>query len=295
MRAPTYIAGWRHLHSGKVRDLYVPEVGDGTMLMVASDRISAFDFVLTPTIPDKGAILTAMSAWWLRKLRPIVANHVVAEPVPSEVSRRAMRVRALEMVPVEAVVRGYLAGSGLQEYRQTGAVCGVQLPAGLEESAKLPEPIFTPATKAALGEHDENVSFSHVAALMGLQEACELREVAIELYRTAAGIAAARGIILADTKFEFGFNPEDGSLVLADEALTPDSSRFWEQETWQVGRTAVSFDKQYVRDWLVNESGWDRGSGTAPPPLPDSVVAATRERYLEAYRRLTGTEFETGH
>jgi phosphoribosylaminoimidazole-succinocarboxamide synthase len=284
--------GLTHVHSGKVRDLY--RTSDGNLVMVASDRISAFDFVLDSVIPDKGRILLAMSMWWFAQLADLVPNHVIStdDPViPEQWRGRALLCRSLEMVPVEAVARGYLTGSGLLDYRDTGAVCGIALPPGLVDGDKLPEPIFTPASKAALGEHDENVSFSAVAAQVGAETAAELRDVTLAIYARAVEIAAGRGILLADTKFEFG-RDSSGALVLADEVLTPDSSRFWPADQWQPGRAQPSYDKQYVRNWLLSaESGWDRASGEAPPPLPDEVVAATRTRYIEAYERLTGLRF----
>lgn len=277
------------LHAGKVRELYdVTYDGQPAILMVATDNISAFDHVLTTTIPDKGAILTALSMWWFGQLR--FPNHVLSTHVPSAVSGRATIVEKLDMVQVECVARGYLTGSGLVEYLADGTVCGVPLPPGLRDGDKLPEPIFTPAIKAPLGEHDENVDFATIEKLHGAQLAAQLRDATLQLYTQAERIAARRGIILADTKFEFGHRA-DGELVLADEVLTPDSSRFWDAAQWKPGESLPSFDKQYVRDWLAHESGWDKGSGEVPPPLPEPVVAATRERYLEAYRRLTGTPF----
>jgi phosphoribosylaminoimidazole-succinocarboxamide synthase len=285
--------GLTHVHSGKVRDLY--RTDDGRLIMVASDRISAFDFVLDSTIPDKGRILTAMTVWWFGRLEPIVANHMlgVDDPlIPPQWQGRAMVCTALEMVPVEAVARGYLTGSGLIDYRERGAVCGVELPAGLVDGDQLPEPIFTPATKADLGDHDENVSYDAVVQAVGAGTAAELRDVTLRIYAAAAGYAAERGIILADTKFEFGRDPATGTLVLGDEVLTPDSSRFWPADAWTPGRAQPSFDKQYVRNWLLSDaSGWDRASGAPPPALPDDVVAATRGRYVEAYERLTGLRF----
>jgi phosphoribosylaminoimidazole-succinocarboxamide synthase len=283
--------GLTHIHSGKVRDLY--RIGDGRLLMVASDRISAFDFVLSPGIPDKGRILTAITVWWFGQLP--VRNHMltVDDPaIPAQWRGRAMLCTALEMIPVEAVARGYLTGSGIIDYRETGAVCGIPLPPGLRDGDRLPEPIFTPATKAALGEHDENVSYEAVVATVGERTAGELKRLTLEIYTAAAEIAAARGIILADTKFEFGRDPGSGEIVLGDEVLTPDSSRFWPADDWQPGRPQPSFDKQYVRNWLLSaESGWDRASDQPPPPLPPDVVAATRDRYVEAYERLTGLRF----
>ncbi|MGN6608110.1 MAG: phosphoribosylaminoimidazolesuccinocarboxamide synthase [Jatrophihabitans sp.] len=280
-----------HLHSGKVRDLF--RLDDGRLLMVASDRISAFDFVLDPGVPDKGRILTAMTVWWFAQLP--VRNHLISvdDPViPVEWRGRAMVCHSLDMLPVEAVARGYLTGSGLLDYNATGTVCGIELPPGLVDGDRLPVPIFTPATKAALGEHDENVSFEAVVAEVGEQTAAELRDLTLDIYGRAAEIAAARGILLADTKFEFGRDPQTGELVLADEVLTPDSSRFWPADQWEPGHAQPSYDKQYVRNWLLSaESGWDRASDTPPPPLPDEVVAATRDRYVEAYERLTGLRF----
>ena len=282
-----------HVHSGKVRDLYA--TADGRLLMVASDRISAFDHVLDSLIPDKGRILTAMTVWWFGRLDGIVANHLISvdDPaIPPQWRGRAMLCRPLEMVPVEAVARGYLTGSGLLDYRATGAVCGVALPPGLVDGDRLPTPIFTPATKAALGEHDENVSFDAVAAAVGRETAERLRDLTLRIYATAAEVARGRGIILADTKFEFGRHPATGELVLGDEVLTPDSSRFWPADDWHPGHPQPSFDKQFVRNWLLSpESGWDRGSGAAPPPLPAEIVAATRERYVQAYEQLTGLRF----
>lgn len=285
--------GFTHVHSGKVRDLY--RAPDGRLVMVASDRMSAFDFVLATTIPDKGRILTAMSVWWFAQLDGLVENHLQScddAVIPSAWHGRAILCAALDMVPVEAVARGYLAGSGLLEYRASGTVCGVPLPAGLRDGDQLPEPIFTPATKAALGEHDENVPYEAVVATVGEVTAAELRELTLRIYRHAAAVAADRGIVLADTKLEFGRSPATGALVLGDEVLTPDSSRFWPADQWSPGRSQPSFDKQYVRDWLVSDaSGWDKSSGEPPPPLPEEVAAATRERYVEAYERLTGLRF----
>ena len=286
-------AGLTHVHSGKVRDLY--RTGDGRLVMVASDRISAFDFVLDSTIPDKGRILTAMTVWWFDRLAELVPNHMLAvedEIIPPAWHGRAMVCTPLDMVPVEAVARGYLTGSGLLDYAATGEVCGVRLPAGLVDGDQLPEPIFTPATKAPRGEHDENVSYAAVVAAVGEQTAAELRDLTLRIYAHAAELARGRGIILADTKFEFGRDPASGRLVLGDEVLTPDSSRFWPADEWRPGRAQPSYDKQYVRNWLLSPaSGWDRASGAAPPPLPDHVIAATRDRYLEAYERLTGRTF----
>ena len=276
-------------HAGKVRELYdVTSDDEPAILMVATDNISAFDHVLAPSIPDKGAILTQLSLWWFDQLD--VPNHVISTQVPEAVAGRATIVESLNMVDVECVARGYLTGSGWLEYQQRGTVCGVPLPEGLRDGDKLPEPIFTPAIKAPMGEHDENVDFATIERLHGTELAAQLRDVTLRLYADAERIAAARGIILADTKFEFGHR-DDGTLVLGDEVLTPDSSRFWDAASWRPGESLPSFDKQYVRDWLANDSGWDRSSDTPPPALPDEVVAATRERYLEAFRRLTGAEF----
>ncbi|WP_185995266.1 phosphoribosylaminoimidazolesuccinocarboxamide synthase [Nocardioides campestrisoli] len=297
------IEGTTHLHSGKVRDLYRIDAGEhaGRLLMVASDRISAYDFVLGTTIPDKGEILTRMSLWWFGQLADLVPHHVVSTDVPAAVAGRAVICEPLDMFPVECVARGYLTGSGLIDYRASGEVCGVPLPAGLEDGSRLPEPIFTPATKAELGDHDENVSYEAVVATIGDQDAAQLRRLTMAVYARAEGIARERGIILADTKLELGRRVTTGStgstgstgeIVLGDEVLTPDSSRFWPADEWQPGRTQPSYDKQIVRNWLTGpDSGWDRASGEAPPPLPAEVVEHTRARYVEAYERLTGERF----
>ncbi len=283
------IPGAEHVHSGKVRDLY--RLGDGRLLMVASDRISAYDFVLDSTIPDKGAVLTRMSLWWFEQLADLVPHHIVSTDVPDAVRGRAVVCEELAMYPVECVVRGYLTGSGLADYRRTGEVCGIALPGGLEDGSRLPEPVFTPATKAAVGDHDENVSYDAVAGVVGTQAAARLRDLTLAVYARAEGVARERGIILADTKLEFGSRP-DGTVVLADEVLTPDSSRFWPADQWQPGRAQPSYDKQIVRDWLTSPaSGWDRASGEAPPPLPAEIVERTRARYIEAYELLTGHTF----
>ncbi|MGH3438326.1 MAG: phosphoribosylaminoimidazolesuccinocarboxamide synthase [Sciscionella sp.] len=277
--------------TGKVRELYA--VDDDHLLFVASDRISAYDWVLPTAIPDKGRVLTAMSVFWFELLAELVPNHLVAveDPrIPDEVLGRALLVRRLEMFPVECVARGYLTGSGLIDYRRTGEICGVALPAGLDEASELPEPIFTPATKAEFGDHDENVPFEAVVDTVGADRAKELRELTLAVYRRAAGYAVEHGVILADTKFEFGVD-DRGELVLADEVLTPDSSRYWPADSYTPGRVQPSFDKQYVRDWLTSPaSGWDRAANIAPPPLPEDVVAATRARYVEAYQRITGRD-----
>ncbi len=273
------------LHAGKVRRLYAWP--DDRILMVATDAISAFDFVLDTPIPEKGVVLTQLSLWWFAQID--FPNHVVSTAVPEEFAGRGVIVEKLDMVPVECVARGYLTGSGWVEYQQSRTVCGVALPEGLVDGSKLPEPIFTPAIKAPMGEHDENVDFATIVELHGEELATRLRDATIAIYSQAAELAAARGIILADTKFEFGLRA-DGTLVLADEVLTPDSSRFWDAQTWQPGHSLPSFDKQYVRDWLSKESGWDKASDTPPPALPAAVVQATRQRYFEAYRRLVGSE-----
>ncbi|WP_245885787.1 phosphoribosylaminoimidazolesuccinocarboxamide synthase [Xylanimonas oleitrophica] len=307
--------GWRHVYSGKVRDLYEPDLpalggahplGD-VVLVVASDRVSAYDHVLTPGIPDKGVVLTQLSLWWFEQLVDLVPNHVVSTApsampldglVPDVVAGRAMICRRLEMFPVECVARGYLTGSGLAEYRESGSVTGIALPSGLVDGSRLPEPIFTPATKAEVGEHDENVPFSGVVERVGADAAHTLRELTLAVYARAEEIARDRGVILADTKLEFGTlpagdvtagEPGPGAVVLGDEVLTPDSSRFWPADQWEPGRVQPSFDKQFVRDWLTSaESGWDRSGDAAPPALPTAVVERTRDRYLEAYERLTG-------
>ncbi|WP_149204555.1 phosphoribosylaminoimidazolesuccinocarboxamide synthase [Actinotalea subterranea] len=299
------LPGWTHTYSGKVRDLYVPAAphpaGD-VVLVVASDRISAYDHVLATPIPGKGTVLTQLSLWWFDQFADLVPNHVVTADggphgVPDAVAGRAMVCRRLEMFPVECVVRGYLTGSGLVEYRAGGAVCGVELPVGLEDGSRLPHPIFTPATKAELGEHDENVTFEAVVGQLGEPDATALRDLTLAVYARAEEVARERGIVLADTKLEFGRapdGPDAGAIVLGDEVLTPDSSRFWPADAWQPGRAQPSFDKQYVRDWLTGESGWDRASDTTPPPLPDDVVRRTQERYLDAFRRLTGRDLDLG-
>ncbi|MGH3471848.1 MAG: phosphoribosylaminoimidazolesuccinocarboxamide synthase [Nocardioidaceae bacterium] len=279
----------RHLHSGKVRELF--GISEDRLVIVASDRISAYDFVLSPEIPDKGAILTRMSLWWFEQLAGVVPNHVLSTDVPKPVAGRAMICERLEMFPVECVARGYLTGSGLVDYRRTGAICGIELPAGLRDGDRLPEPIFTPATKANIGEHDDNVSYDDVVRTVGAAAAAELRRLTLAVYACAEAIARERGVIVADTKLEFG-SRRDGTIVLADEVLTPDSSRFWPADQWQPGRAQVSFDKQFVRDWLTSPaSGWSRESGAAPPPLPASVVERTRATYVEAFEALTGATF----
>ncbi|SNR67898.1 phosphoribosylaminoimidazole-succinocarboxamide synthase [Haloechinothrix alba] len=289
----TTLTDYPKLAEGKVRSLYA--VDSEHLLFVASDRVSAYDHVLDTPIPDKGRVLTAMSVFWFELLAGEISSHLVAwdDPrIPAEVRGRALLVRRLEMVPVECVARGYLTGSGLADYRASGAVCGVALPGGLGEASRLPEPIFTPATKAEIGAHDENISFDSVVREVGARRAEQLREATLRVYARAAEYAATRGIILADTKFEFGVDAA-GDLVLADEVLTPDSSRYWDATAYQEGVPQEPFDKQYVRNWLVSpESGWSRNAGTPPPPLPEHVVAATRQRYIEAYERVTGRSLD---
>ena len=281
------LSSYAHIASGKVRDIY--EIDGNTLLMVVSDRISAYDHALEPAIPDKGRVLTATSKFFFDAID--FPNHLAGplddERIPEEVLGRAMVVQKLDMLPFECVARGYLTGSGLKEYKASGSVCGVELPEGLTEASRLPEPIFTPATKAEQGDHDENVSFDVVVEKLGRERAEELRDATLRIYATAAALAEEKGIILADTKFEFGVD-KHGTLVLADEVLTPDSSRYWPADTYEEGKVQPSFDKQYVRDWLTN-SGWDKES--TPPRLPGDVVQATRARYVEAFERLSGTTF----
>ena len=281
----------RLLASGKVRELYELDAAeDQRLLLVASDRISAYDVVLPTPIPDKGAVLTALSVWWFQTLGSAAPHHLesAVEGIPERFLGRGMLVRRLSMLPVECVVRSYLAGSAVSEYADTGTICGVPLPPGLREGDRLPEPIFTPATKAAAGEHDENVAFDQVVAAIGGPLAERLRERTLSIYREAAQRAEAAGILLADTKFEFGID-DAGILVLGDEVLTPDSSRFWPAAQWQPGGAQPSYDKQFVRDWLTHSSGWDRLS--PGPELPAEIVAATRQRYVTAYETLTGLAF----
>jgi phosphoribosylaminoimidazole-succinocarboxamide synthase len=283
------------LYSGKVRDVY--QLPGGHLLLVATDRISAYDYVLPTLIPDKGKILTQLSLWWFSRLADLVPNHLVDAPIPAEFAGRGMACQQLSMIGVECVARGYLAGSGWHDYQRTGAVCGVALPPGLTEGDRLPEPIFTPATKAPRGQHDENIPLASVAGLVGAGAAAELERITLEVYRRGAAIAARSGIIVADTKIELGHDPQ-GRLLLADEVLTPDSSRFWPTGQWRPGRPQPSFDKQFVRDWLDSpEAGWDRHQGAAhpeaghaapPPELPGWVVDRTRALYIEAYERITG-------
>ncbi|MCX4692036.1 phosphoribosylaminoimidazolesuccinocarboxamide synthase [Streptomyces sp. NBC_01408] len=293
---PVEVPGLVHLHTGKVRDLYRDE--EDRLVMVASDRISAFDWVLPTEIPDKGRVLTQLSLWWFDQLADLVPNHVISTELPvgapADWAGRTLICRNLDMVAVECVARGYLTGSGLAEYKQTRTVCGLALPEGLVDGSELPAPIFTPAAKAAVGEHDENVSYEEVARTAGAETAALLRQTTLAVYGRARDIARERGIILADTKFEFGFDPKDGTLVAADEVLTPDSSRFWPADLWEPGRAQPSFDKQYVRDWLTSPaSGWDPKGELPPPALPQEVVERTSAKYIEAYERLTGLTWQS--
>lgn len=285
------LTDYRHLASGKVRELY--RIDDDHLLFVASDRISAYDFILGTPIPDKGRILTAMSVFFFGFLD--TPNHLAGPPddprIPAEVLGRALVVHSLDMMPVECVARGYLTGSGLLDYQATGAVCGIALPPGMLEASRFDHPLFTPAAKAELGAHDENISFDRVVVLVGATRAEQLRDLTLDIYNRAADHARSRGVILADTKFEFGVD-RNGRLVLADEVLTPDSSRYWPADTYREGVVQPSFDKQFVRNWLTGpESGWDRSGDTPPPPLPRDIADATRERYIEAYERISGLKF----
>lgn len=289
------LSDYQHLASGKVREIY--RIDDEHLLFVASDRISAYDYILDSQIPDKGRILTAMSVFFFDHLRRSagVPNHLAGPPdderIPADVLGRALVVRRLEMLPVECVARGYLTGSGLIDYEQSGTVCGIALPPGLGEASKFDEPLFTPATKAEIGEHDENISFAKVIELVGAELANQLRDRTLQTYTAGADHALSKGIIIADTKFEFGVD-QDGTVVLADEVFTPDSSRYWRADSYQPGVVQNSFDKQFVRNWLTGpESGWDRHGDTPPPPLPDEIVKATRDRYIEAYERISGLNF----
>jgi phosphoribosylaminoimidazole-succinocarboxamide synthase len=290
--------GYRHVYSGKVRDLYVPLAADGTevpdqLLLVASNRLSAYDWMMSPEIPDKGAVLTRLSLWWFDQLADLVPNHVVSTDVPDAVAGRGVVVRRLDMLKVEAIARAYLTGGGLEEYREKGSVSGVGLPEGLVDGSRLPEPVFTPTTKAPVGEHDLPMTPAEVEAELGAEVAAEVSRLTRAILARGNEIAARRGILIADTKVEFGLAPDgSGGLVLADEVLTPDSSRFWPAELWEPGHPQPSYDKQFVRDWLTTpESGWDRRSGEAPPELPERVVEQTRAKYVEAYERLTGERF----
>lgn len=295
---PVEVPGLVHVHSGKVREIYRDAAGN--VVLVATDRISAYDWVLATEIPGKGRILTRLSQWWFDQVADLVPNHVIStDPppgAPADWEGRTMTCRPLGMLPVEAVARGYLTGSGLEEYQQHRTVCGVALPPGLVDGSELPAPIFTPATKSAIGDHDVNVSYEDVARQLGPETAAQLRQASLALYSRGRDIARDRGIILADTKFEFGREDgagPDGPLILADEIFTPDSSRFWRKDEWQPGQRQQPYDKQYIRDWLASPaSGWDRTGSTPPPPLPEEVVERTRERYAEAFRMLTGMPWD---
>jgi phosphoribosylaminoimidazole-succinocarboxamide synthase len=279
------ITGWKHLRTGKVRDLYTNNKKE--ILLVASDRISAYDWVMPTAIPGKGAVLTQLSLFWFELLEDIIGNHIISTDVPDAVEDRAIIVQPLTMFDIECVARGYLTGSGWSEYQSNKVVCGNLLPDGLLDGSQLPQNIFTPATKAEIGDHDINIDFDAAVKIVGAADAAELRELTLKLYQTAAEFAASRGIIVADTKFEFGRN-DKGQILLADEALTPDSSRFWEASTWKPGGVQPSYDKQFLRDYLV-ASGWDRNS--PPPELPHEIVAKTAQRYEEAFFRITGSKF----
>ncbi|MFN6549437.1 phosphoribosylaminoimidazolesuccinocarboxamide synthase [Mycolicibacterium septicum] len=286
------LSDYQYLASGKVRELY--RIDDQHLLFVATDRISAYDYVLDSQIPDKGRILTAMSVFFFDLIS--APNHLAGPPdderIPEEVLGRALVVKQLKMLPVECVARGYLTGSGLLDYQASGSVCGIPLPPGLGEASKFDEPLFTPATKADIGEHDENISYDTVIELVGPVLASQLKERTLQTYVQGADHALTKGIIIADTKFEFGVD-EHGNVVLADEVFTPDSSRYWRAETYQQGEVQDSFDKQFVRNWLTGpDSGWDRHGDTPPPPLPEEIVAATRDRYIEAYERISGLRFD---
>lgn len=286
------LSDYQHLASGKVRELY--RIDDEHLLFVASDRISAYDYVLDSQIPDKGRILTAMSVFFFDLIS--APNHLAGPPdderIPAEVLGRALVVKQLKMLPVECVARGYLTGSGLIDYQASGSVCGIPLPPGLGEASRFDEPLFTPATKADIGDHDENIAFAQVIELVGPVLADQLKERTLQTYLQGADHALTKGIIIADTKFEFGVDG-NGNVVLADEVFTPDSSRYWRAETYQQGVVQDSFDKQFVRNWLTGpDSGWDRHGDTPPPPLPEEIVAATRDRYVEAYERISGLRFE---
>jgi phosphoribosylaminoimidazole-succinocarboxamide synthase len=290
------LPGFAHVYSGKVRDLYAPvdpqtgRTRTDQLLLVASDRLSAFDFVLDSPIPEKGAVLTQLSLWWFEQLADLVPNHVVSTDVPPEVGGRAVLVRRLEMLPVECVARAYLTGGGLREYQADRRVSGVELPDGFVDGSRLPEPVFTPSTKAPQGEHDQPMPYAAVEGAVGPRLAARARDLTVRILNRGNEIAADRGILIADTKVEFGVDGEE--LVLADEVLTPDSSRFWPAEQWEPGHPQASFDKEFVREWLTSPaSGWDKSSGEAPPPLPGDVVEQTRAKYVEAYERITGRSF----
>ena len=304
MSGPLALPGYAHVYSGKVRELYAPiDASTGVarqdqLLLVATDRISAYDYILDSEIPDKGKVLTQLSLWWFDQLTDVIPNHVISTEVPEAVGGRAVLVQRLGMVPIECIGRAYLSGSGLEEYREMASVCGVPLPPGLQDGSLLPSPIFTPTTKAPIGQHDQPMTFGEVEAQIGMPLAARVRDLTIAILKRGNEIAADRDILLADTKVEFGLDTSrpdtDGnpSVVLADEVLTPDSSRFWPAATWHPGRAQVSFDKQFVRDWLTSAaSGWDRSSGVAPPALPEDIIEATRSKYVEAFESLTGRAF----
>ena len=306
------IPGWTHIYSGKVRDLYVPnedfheatglviddntELRAGSVMVVASDRISAFDKIISTPIPDKGKILTQLSLWWFEQLADVVPNHVLSTDVPAEVAGRAMICKSLNMFPVECIARGYLTGSGLATYRESGEIAGVQLPEGLVDGSRLDQPIFTPTGKAEVGEHDELITRDELYTEVGRPVGERLEELTLKIYSAAEEIARERGIILADTKLEFGTDSYRGEITLGDEVLTPDSSRFWDAAEYEPGKSQPSFDKQFVRDWLRSEeSGWDGktwNGSEEPPALPAEIVEKTRARYVEAFERLTGRTFE---
>lgn len=295
---PLDLPGYQHVYSGKVRDLYAPVDAQGEMdpdrlLLVASNRLSAYDWMMTPEIPDKGEVLTRLSLWWFDQLSDLVPNHVISTDVPADVAGRGVLVRRLTMLKVEAIARVYLTGGGLEEYNAKGSVSGVRLPEGLVDGSRLPEPVFTPTTKAPLGEHDLPMTPAEVEAELGAEVAAEVSRLTRAILVRGNEVAAERGILIADTKVEFGLAPDgSGRLVLADEVLTPDSSRFWPAGQWEPGHPQPSYDKQFVRDWLTSpESGWDRAGGEPPPPLPEHVVEQTRAKYVEAYERLTGEAF----
>jgi phosphoribosylaminoimidazole-succinocarboxamide synthase len=290
---PVQVPGLVHLHTGKVRDLYQNAAGE--LVMVSSDRVSAYDWVLPTEIPDKGRILTRLSLWWFDQLLDLVPNHVIStevpEGAPADWAGRTMVCRPLKMIPVECVARGYLTGSGLKEYDRDRTVCGVALPEGLVDGAELPGAIFTPATKAAVGDHDENVTYEEVARQVGVETAARLRQSTLAVYSRGRDVARLRGLLLADTKLEFG-HAEDGTLVLGDEVLTPDSSRFWPADQWEPGHPQPAFDKQFIRDYLTSPAaGWDHTAATPPPPLPPEIVEQSRARYVEAYEQLTGNSW----
>ena len=304
MSGSAELPGYVHVYSGKVRELYAPldpltgVPRQDRLLLVASDRISAYDHILDSEIPDKGKVLTQLSLWWFDQLVDVIANQVISTEVPDAVAGRAVLVQRLDMVPIECIGRAYLTGNGLAEYRQTSSVCGVRLPAGLQDGSKLPSPIFTPTTKAPIGQHDRPMTYAQVKAKVGMPLAARVRDLTIAILKRGNEIAADRGILLADTKVEFGVDPAgpdaegNPSVVLADEVLTPDSSRFWPAATWTPGRAQDSFDKQFVRDWLTSPaSGWDRSSDEEPPALPDEIIEATRSKYIEAFESLTGRTF----